>query len=150
MRRIGALRGLSREHNDGLLLARTARRAATGGSPPEVRRCWERLSDAWHTELAAHFATEERLIVPLLERVGESWLARRLLREHRAIRRGIEDPSRWNRARLAAIADVLASHIRREERYAFPVVERHADDDTLGLLAGHGPGADGEIPTTGR
>jgi len=138
MKRAEQLRELSREHNAVLVLARTARRAASEGDPLEVRACWEQLAENFDAEIRSHFATEERLIIPLLARVGEAWLAGRLLREHRAIRRAIEDRSRWSRARLVAVADVLRTHVRREERQAFPLVERHADAATLkALLADH-------------
>lgn len=139
MHRARQLRALSREHNAALVLARGARRAASAGALADVRACWERLEHNWATEMRRHFAAEEQQIVPLLVCMGEARLARLLLREHRAIGRAIEDRSRWNRACLAALADVLRAHVRREERRVFPIVERHADAATLEALAAHGP-----------
>lgn len=137
MKRAEALQNLSREHNHALLLARTARRTAAAGNAVAIRQCWESLSFAWHGEMAAHFETEERLMIPVLRRAGATELAERLLREHRAIRHTFADPQRWDAERLAALAEVLRTHVRREEREAFPLIEQHADSDTLIALARH-------------
>ena len=150
MKRAEALQNLSREHNHALLLARRARRTAAEGDAPSIRQCWESLCQAWEGEMAAHFETEERLIVPVLRRAGAGELAERLLREHRAIRRTLTDPQRRDAKHLGALAEVLRAHVRREEREAFPLVEQHADTKTLIALAGHpSPGtADPSGPLT--
>jgi iron-sulfur cluster repair protein YtfE (RIC family) len=137
VKRDEALRNLSREHNHALLLARAARRAAAGGDAPAIRRCWESLLHVWNEEMATHFDTEERLMIPVLREAGATKLAERLLREHRAIRRTLTNPERRDTERLAALAEVLRAHVRREEREAFPLVEQHADSDTLIALARH-------------
>lgn len=137
MKRAKALQNLSREHNHALLLARKARHTAVTGDAETIRRCWESLLHAWREEMAAHFETEERLMFPVLHEAGAADLAERLLREHRAIRRTFADPQRWDAKRLAALAEVLRVHVRREEREAFPLVEQHANSDTLIALARH-------------
>lgn len=137
MKRAEALQNLSREHNHALLLARTARRSAATGDAVVIRQCWESLAFAWHGQMAAHFETEERLLFPVLREAGATDLAERLLREHRAIRRTLLDSRRWGAERLTALAEVLGAHVRREEREAFPLVEQHADRDTLIALARH-------------
>ena len=138
MKRAEVLQALSREHNRALLLARTARRAAASGDAAVVHASWCELEAAWHDEMAAHFAAEERGVIPLLSELGEDALAARLLREHRAIRRTITERERWSAARLAALADVLRDHVRCEERRAFPLVEAGVGPDRLaGLLADH-------------
>lgn len=144
MKRAEALRNLSREHNHALLLARTARRAAADGDATSVHRCWKSLQQAWQEEMAAHFETEERLMIPVLREAGAADLADRLLREHAAIRRTLTEPERWNAERLAALAEVLRVHVRREEREAFPLVEQHAGSETLIALARHPEPADTE------
>jgi len=137
MKRAEFLQNLSREHNHALLLARTALRAATGGDGHAMREAWHSLQRAWEAEMAAHFETEERLMIPVLRDAGQTQLAERLLREHRAIRRNVTEPGRWNPERLAALAEVLRAHVRREEREAFPLLEQHADTETLAALAEH-------------
>jgi cob(I)alamin adenosyltransferase len=45
------------------------------------------------------------------------------------------EPRRWNGDRLAALADVRRSHVRRAEREAFPLAAARADDRALATLA---------------
>lgn len=136
MRRAEALRALSREHNEALVLARNALRAAGSGSPDRVRHRWRQLAVAWHETMARHFATEEQVLFPLLREFGAGALADRLLREHRAIERALRDPARWDARRLEALGTVLRVHVRREEREAFPLIEVHlTDDDLAGLVS---------------
>lgn len=137
MKRYAELAPLSREHNRALVLARNARRAASTGDPDQVRESWEELASAFHHEIQAHFATEERLILPLLNELGEHAMAEKLLREHRAMVRNIQDPALWTRERLAALADILRDHVRVEEREVFPLVQRHASLTLLAALAAH-------------
>jgi hypothetical protein len=72
-----------------------------------------------------HFAEEEALVLPVL-RAGAAPLAERMSREHReieALAQAVEDADAPADA-LPAFADVLAAHIRFEEREAFPAAER--------------------------
>ena len=135
MKRAEALRALSREHNEALVLARNALRAAGSGSPEWVACRWRELATAWHETMAQHFATEERLLFPVLRELGATGLADRLLREHRAIERALGDPARWDAQRLEALGTVLRAHVRREEREAFPLLERHAGEEQLATVA---------------
>ena len=137
MKRAPALHGLSREHNHALVLARAAVRAGARGDPAVIRRCRDALATAWREEMAAHFAVEERHVIPVLEAIGEQALARRLLREHRAIRRNLEDPARHDGAHLAALGAVLRDHVRCEERHAFPLFEAHARPEALAAVGAH-------------
>jgi methenyltetrahydromethanopterin cyclohydrolase len=45
------------------------------------------------------------------------------------------EPRRWNGDRLAALADVRRSHVRRAEGEAFPLAAARADDRALATLA---------------
>lgn len=137
MKRRKELVPLSREHNRALLLARSGRRAARTDDPRQIKRVWEHLDSVYRGEMRAHFATEEKLILPLLRDLGEQALTERLQREHRAIARNIESPALWTRDRLSSLADVLYQHVRLEERKVFPLVQRHADPDLLAALARH-------------
>lgn len=137
MKRAEALQALSREHNEALVLARNALRAACSGDPAWVRRRWDELERAWHDTMAAHFVTEERHVFPLLYELGADVLAERLLREHRAIRSTLTEPCRRDAQRLEALGEVLRAHVRREERQAFPLIERHAGTEALIELARH-------------
>ena len=69
MKRAFALEPFSRDHNDGLHLARTLKEERPAA--PALAR------EAWEGELADHFAEEERLLGPLAS--GDS--AKRLAQE---------------------------------------------------------------------
>ena len=110
MRRDPRLIPLSREHHAPL---RLGRKLIAGGARDELR--------AMHPALQAHFAGEERTLLPRLRAGGERALAQRLLDEHRALSalfvRALQGESE------AETGKALIDHVRFEERELFPVVE---------------------------
>jgi len=104
LKRDPRLRALSSEHHDALVLARRARR---GMSQEELTREFATLE--------AHFAIEERVLLPALMRAGRADLAARTLDEHGDIRHALADPARF--------AELLEAHVRFEERLLFPACE---------------------------
>lgn len=126
MRRHPALVGLSHDHHHALVAARRLRRAAEadGDSATAVAS----FVAFFAAETAAHFREEEEVFFPL---VAESPEARALLVEtlldHQRLRSLVarleEAPERDT---MLAIAELLTSHVRREERDLFPLIERLA------------------------
>lgn len=106
MKRAFALEPFSRDHNDGLHLAR-ALKEERPEAPAMAREAWER-------ELADHFAEEERLLGPL---AGKD--ATRLHEEHRQIERLISELP----FSCVSLGQALEDHIRWEERVLFPAIE---------------------------
>ena len=110
MRRDPRLIPLSREHHAPL---RLGRRLIAGGAQDELR--------AMLPALQAHFAEEERTLLPRLRAGGERALAQRLLDEHRALSalfaRALQGECE------AETGKALIAHVRFEERELFPVVE---------------------------
>lgn len=134
MKRDPALQSLSHDHYEGLQFsARLKRSLAAGHSLPDLARDSVAF---WRDHLVPHFKLEELHIVPLLEEVSPP-MAARLLDEHRWIASAItaiEDEPNQDGGSLDAFAEALISHIRFEEREAFPAVEASADAETLAAI----------------
>lgn len=137
MKRSEALEPLSHDHYEGLQFAARLRRARRAG---EAAAPWaEAVGAFWRDHLVPHFADEEALVLPVLQD-GAAPLAAQMLDEHRTIRALVEQIERveeretpWD-GPLGTFADVLAAHIRFEEREAFPAAERLASAETLAHL----------------
>lgn len=119
MKRHPALEPFSRDHNDGLILARNLELDRDGAI--------EAMRLAWNVELEDHFAEEERLLIPLASEAA----ADRLRAEHEEIARRVQ--------RLPDEPEVLGvllrDHIRWEERVLFVEIEKTATEAQLAALA---------------
>lgn len=141
MKRSRALRPLSSEHHQALLVAFKVKKALAGhaetaGAPKDlpglvqlVRRFDEQL-------LAPHTRAEEELLGAYLT-AGDM---ARLREEHLELRRlaaaGRTSQGDDARRDLAAFADLLERHVRWEERDLFPYAEGHVDPVTLDGIGG--------------
>ncbi len=106
-----------------LKLAVDARRAAESGDPARVRQAAGRCRAALDAELEPHFQCEERDLLPWLETAGLSSLAARMRNDHAALRqRAVALPDSGVEA-LLDFAELLAVHVRFEEREMFPAFE---------------------------
>ncbi len=123
MPRSAALLSLSREHHASLVMARAARKAAESGDKALYKTTMARIQAHWQTVLAAHFAQEEELLRRMGDALDPEWVAR-VFAEHRELRTlacesNAPDPA----ARLSRFGDLLAAHVRFEERVLFPQLE---------------------------
>ncbi len=118
MKRHPALEPFSRDHNDGLILARSLMTGETDA--PRLAQA------AWDGELRDHFKEEERLLGPLLSETS----LETLLREHREIEAMIESLPEGS----AALGEALEAHIRWEERVLFPEIETTATEEDFKRL----------------
>lgn len=124
MQRSPALQPLSREHHSALKLAKACERAAGASDEAEVERVCRRAIEAYTHELEAHFATEERMLLPLLNGTPDWPLAEHTLADHRQLHALLDGLRRNNdAATLDCFGKCLAAHVRFEERELFPVVE---------------------------
>lgn len=141
MKRSRALKPLSSEHHQALLVAFQLKKGLAGhaesaGAPKDLpglltlaRRFEEQL-------LKTHMRAEEDLLGRFIAAADMA----RLRAEHAELAR-LVDVSRTARpaelrAHLGAFADLLERHVRWEERELFPYAERHADEATLATIAG--------------
>lgn len=128
MPRIGPLLELSREHHSSLVMARDARRAAANRQDvAAVAAMLARAESHWRTLLAGHFDREEQLMRSMESALDPEAVAR-VLAEHVELRMLASGPSALDPiARLARFGDLLAAHVRYEERVVFPQVQLHLD-----------------------
>ncbi|MEJ2592741.1 MAG: hemerythrin domain-containing protein [Candidatus Thiodiazotropha sp.] len=131
MQRHPALRKLSSEHHLGLVIARRAANAATGGDDGAQAEAWAEIQRRFVQELEPHFRTEETGLLPALAEAGEEALVARTLREHEAMRRMI---AQADAARLSEFAELLRTHIRFEEQTLFETAQRRLDEAVLNGL----------------
>jgi len=128
MKRHAELLELSREHHGALKLARDARRAADSAAADEIERLAQRVVDTFAAELDPHFRVEEEGLLPFLATAGESALVQRTLAEHLELRALAFAMQRPEAATLRRFADLLAAHVRFEERELFETAQTRLDE----------------------
>lgn len=131
MKRDECLQPLSRDHHEGLALARAIRWAVQGDrhaprDPVALLRC------AWDEVLDSHFREEEELLLPWMD-AGKG---DRLRRDHARLRELSREllQGKANHGRLAAFSRELHEHIRWEERVLFPKLERDVPRSALDAI----------------
>ena len=123
MKRSESLKGLSREHHGALALASRVRRVALAGDGAALAATLERVRVAFRSELLPHFEEEERRLLPVLEKDGQTDLVARTLAEHREMACLVASLPAGGADILLAFADLLGRHVRFEERELFPALE---------------------------
>lgn len=118
MKRHVALEPFSRDHNEGLIMARRLVENRPGAA--------EAFESLWASELQDHFEQEELLLGPLLDAERIS----RLRDEHAQIHQlklGLPEST-------SDLGSMLDAHVRWEERELFPWIETHTSQDQLEAL----------------
>ncbi|WP_199052082.1 hemerythrin domain-containing protein [Aquitalea sp. ASV15] len=123
MKRSAALSPLSREHHHALSLAIQAGKAARTTDPAQWQQAAARISQQAEQSLQAHFAEEERTLLPALALAGHGQLVERTLEQHAYLRRLLQHAELASPAILQAFADAMTAHVRFEERELFAVAE---------------------------
>lgn len=125
MPRTGALLSLSREHHSSLVIARAARQAAESGDSAAFSAMVQRIEEHWQTVMREHFAREEQLLHLAADTV-DAESVRRILAEHTELRLLACGPCELDAAaRLQRFGELLAAHVRYEERVLFPQMQSH-------------------------
>jgi hypothetical protein len=123
MKRSTILQPLSRDHHRALVLAKACERAALSGVAADVALLCERAVREFAAELAPHFETEERELLPLLRGDAGQSLATRTLADHQLLRRLQDGLRRHDAETLRNFGLHLTAHVRFEERELFPALE---------------------------
>jgi hemerythrin-like domain-containing protein len=141
MKRSRALKPLSSEHHQALLVAFQLKKGLAGhaeaaGAPKDLPGLLGLARRFDEQVLRAHTRAEEDLLGQF---VSATDLAR-LRSEHAELNRLLEvarsaRPAEL-RGHLGAFADLIERHVRWEERELFPYAEEHADETTLASLGG--------------
>ena len=132
-----ALTPFSLDHYTGLVQAQHLSKAAESDAVAR-RKAIAEFVDAWDTEIAAHFADEERLLAELAGDADRQ----RLLDEHQRLTnlaeqaRGLRRQSDPDAQVVRRIGQTLDRHIRWEERELFVRLQDRLTDEQLAEL-GH-------------
>ena len=123
MPRTGPLLSLSREHHSSLVMARAVRKAADSDDSAVCAAAMKHIEAHWQMVLAAHFAQEEQLLQLAAEALDAESVAR-IFAEHAELRMLACGPCVLEPiARLRRFGDLLAEHVRYEERVLFPQLQ---------------------------
>jgi len=135
-RRHDSLIPLSREHHYGLMLCMRIHRGLPvhGNDESWVSAKAEQAVRFFDSDLIPHFKAEEEVLFPAMQGFSSSSdLISELLAEHRRLEHLVERLRQPDEALLAEVlrefADLLESHIRKEERQLFPIYEAQASDE---------------------
>jgi hypothetical protein len=136
MRRSKALVRLSRDHHEALVAAQRLRRA----TPETVEDVREQFLAFWDRHGARHFRVEEDVLLPAFAAWGDAYdpLVARTLCDHVAIRAaaaGLRTSQAPAAGDLARLGELLAAHVRMEERQLFALIEREIPSPDLDALA---------------
>lgn len=137
MKRDPALVSLSHDHHQALFLAQALRRA----EETTVSGTRRAVLDFWRDHGREHFRVEEEILFPAFAGRGDPHdpLLARALCEHAVIRHRIDtlndDATRplWL-DRLHELGELLAVHVRLEERELFPLIEATLPAPVLAAL----------------
>ncbi len=125
MPRIGTLLSLSREHHSSLVIARAARQVTESGDSAAFSAMVQRIEEHWQTVLCEHFAQEEQLLRLAVDAV-DAESVKRILTEHAELRLlACESCELDLPVRLQRFGELLAAHVRYEERVLFPQLQSH-------------------------
>lgn len=133
-----SLRCLSREHQHGLALCvRLRRRIQTGAiAEDELERMRADVRHFYDSEARAHFDAEEQVLFPAADRHAELQpITQQLRREHVELRGRSLDISAADPEGLARLAEMLSSHIRKEENELFERMQKLMSREELLALA---------------
>lgn len=137
MLRDRALVPLSQQHHNGLALCVLTNRSLEGEVSEEtVARLAAKAVDRYDAEIANHFAIEEELVFPAVEReLGAYPQVGEFIAEHRRLEEIVERlRAAPGAATLREFTSLLRSHIRREEEEFFEDIQRRLPRAVLDAL----------------
>jgi iron-sulfur cluster repair protein YtfE (RIC family) len=139
MKRHEALAPLSREHHGALLLAQLLKKDAPAykGLPtlPEEKLIY--AVNFYNTNLQAHFIKEEELLAKVKQYHPEiERLTAEIINEHQQLTSLFNKLDKENNSidLPDELGKALESHIRKEERVLFPLIEQHCPKEILDKL----------------
>ncbi len=140
MKRHPSLHPLSRDHHHALVQARKLSLAAAEPDSNGLAQAGANFADYWKSDLQAHFAQEEQILLPLLARhtSPDGSEIKETLRQHTEIARLVTELKDKLARRetleatlLEALGEALRRHIRFEESELFPALESLATEEEL-------------------
>jgi hypothetical protein len=105
-----------------LVLAKACQRAANSGDLATLNLAYARLAYAMTHELEPHFKIEEMDLLPRLANGMHDSLVSRTLKDHEQLR--ALAARQGDRQAMRTFGDLLAEHVRFEERELFSALEK--------------------------
>ncbi|MCW8886549.1 MAG: hemerythrin domain-containing protein [Motiliproteus sp.] len=136
MRRIAELQPLSKDHHQALVIANRCKSVGGLGISQDCEIYWQKTQELFKQELEPHFQEEEQYLIPVLERIGEQQLLDQLQQEHALMRALVDDVGQPARELLLRFGELLANHVRFEERELFELLQQRMLPDELQALEG--------------
>jgi hemerythrin-like domain-containing protein len=133
MKRSSALKSLARDHHLTLVLARRAQRSAVMTSDDQLQLLAD-LKTAFIELLEPHFKIEEQKLFPAILSKGESAGVGRALADHQTLRDYMKRIRRGDTECLEMFGELLASHVRFEDRELLGQAEMLYTDSELAAL----------------
>lgn len=139
MKRHEALAPLSREHHSALILAQVMKKGAPAykGMPTDTEGKVSYAVDFYKTHLIEHFHKEE-IILEKVKHVHETIakLTGEIILEHRELTKSFTtlETADDQTSALDKAGNMLESHVRKEERVLFPLIQEYCGDDLLSQL----------------
>lgn len=137
LKRHEALYGLSHHHTNALFMALKLRQAGTEKSRHPVDTVIRDLQEFWEFDGNAHFREEEEILLPAFAQYADINRPeiKELLLEHVTIRAQIAELQEQEDAPdiplMHELGTLLESHIRKEERIVFPMIEKTLPEEKL-------------------
>ena len=136
MKRHPALIPLSREHHGALILARLLQKDAPvyKGLPTDIQGKAEYAYKFYQEELVKHFEDEER-VLKLVTGVESNLdlMIKTIYREHQELHKLFQSIDKHPdlTSHLDQIGKTLETHIRKEERELFPLMQETCNEDLM-------------------
>ncbi|HLS66747.1 MAG TPA: hemerythrin domain-containing protein [Pseudogracilibacillus sp.] len=139
MKRHTVLQPLSRHHMEALYLGVKLRRAGTEKSTLTKEELIHEVKSFWNPNGERHFREEEEILLPTYAKYGdiEQKLIVDMLLEHVRIRSLVKTitTETVDVETLHTLGELLETHIRKEERIIFPMIEKALPEDVLQEMA---------------
>lgn len=139
MKRHPVLIPLSREHHETLILARLLQKGAPEykGLPTDNAGKADYANSHYKNELIQHFRSEES-ILPLIKGLNPEInnMVQDILDEHQELHRYFQTLYDQDNLtdHLDRLGKALETHVRKEERQFFPLIQEHCQEETLKLI----------------
>lgn len=135
MKRDPRFHGLSSEHHQALVLARSLTEEPRAWTPEDGVA----LGLRFLLELEPHFCVEEEVLIPALRRAGAASLVDRIAEDHAFLRRSVQAARTGDERAARAFGERLRDHVRFEERELFPTCGETLPDEVLDEVARRAP-----------
>lgn len=133
------LQPLSRHHMEALYLGVKLRRAGTEKSALTTEELVHEVKSFWDPDGERHFREEEEILLPTYAKYGDikQEIIVDMLLEHVKIRSLVRTVTTEavDVETLHALGELLETHIRKEERIIFPMIEKALPEDVLQEMA---------------